>query len=380
MRIAIMGIRGIPANYGGFETFAERLSIGLVKKGHDVTVYGRSNIIDYPEKEYHGVKLVILPTISHKYFDTLAHTFLCVLHAVFQRYDAILICNAANSIFSWIPRLFGSKVVLNVDGLERKRKKWNRIAKSYYLLSEWLSTWMPTCIVTDAAVIQDYYSQRYRKESTMIAYGADVVREPEPEKVRELGLEPERYVLCVSRLEPENNVHKLIEAFEQTKTELNLAVVGDAPYAPDYIRKLKETKDPRIKFLGYVFGSGYKALQQNSFCFVQATEVGGTHPALIEAMGYGNCVLVNGTPENLEVVQDCAIPFRTTDELRDALQRVLDDPGILAEYRKRAMARIQTHYSWERIVDQYEALFERLLKKERSTASPVLVDENECTR
>jgi len=357
MKIAITGIRGIPANYGGFETFAEELSTRLVRRGHEVTVYGRKNNVKISERFYKGVRLVILPTISHKYLDTVVHTFISLLHISAQGYDVVLVCNAANAIFSWIPRLSGKKVLINVDGIERKRKKWNRIGKAYYRLSEWLSTFLPDGIVTDAKVIQDYYWNHYRKPSSMIAYGAYTSRQLSPDKIKKFGLEPEKYVLYVSRLEPENNAHLVIQAFEQVKTDFKLVIVGDAPYAQEYKRKLKSTKDPRILFLGFVFGEGYKALQQNAYCYVQATEVGGTHPALVEAMGFGNCVLYLDTPEHREVTGDCAIPFSSVDELRDKLQKVLDNPEKVEEYRKKAIRRIKEQYSWESITDHYEKLF-----------------------
>ena len=148
MKIAILGTRGIPANYGGFETFAEQLGTRLAARGHEVTVYGRQHYVTSPERTYRGVKLVVLPTIQHKYFDTVVHSFLSVLHAILRRYDVILICNAANSIFAFLPRLVGTPTLVNVDGLERKRKKWNWVGRSYYQLAEWLSTFLPTEIVT----------------------------------------------------------------------------------------------------------------------------------------------------------------------------------------------------------------------------------------
>src|SRR6266849_527032 len=169
MRIAILGTRGIPANYGGFETFAEELSWRLALVGHSVTVYCRER---YSESTYRGVNLEYLPTIRHKYFDTLAHTFLSTLHLLFHRPDAALYCNAANAIFTILPRLAGMPVALNVDGIERKRKKWNRLAKAWYLLSEWLATILPTEMVTDAQAIADYYYERFRKMTHFIPYGA----------------------------------------------------------------------------------------------------------------------------------------------------------------------------------------------------------------
>ena len=174
MKIAILGTRGIPSAYGGFETFAEELSVILASRGHQVTVYCRPHSVAFrpPDNCYRGVRLVFLPTIRHKYLDTVAHTFFSTLHVLGQDADIVLICNAANSIYSWIPRVFGKKTVVNVDGLERKRKKWNALGKTYYLFSEWLSTFLPTAIVTDARTIQEYYRDRYHKDSYFIPYGA----------------------------------------------------------------------------------------------------------------------------------------------------------------------------------------------------------------
>ncbi len=203
MKIAIMGIRGIPANYGGFETFADHLAVGLVERGHDVTVYCRSSNIDYNGKTYKGVKLVILPTIRHKYLDTVVHTFLCSLHSLFCGYQVILSCNSANSLFSVIPRMAGSKVVLNVDGLEWKRKKWNLLGKCFYRFSEVLATFMPNVVVTDAVEIQEYYLKKFKKKSIYIPYGGPIGKVNTGKILDILNLEPEKYVLYVSRLEPE---------------------------------------------------------------------------------------------------------------------------------------------------------------------------------
>ncbi len=361
MRIAILGTRGIPANYGGFETFAEHLSTRLAARGHDVTVYCRAHYVSPRELEFQGVKLKVLPTIRHKYFDTIVHTFLSALHAVPKRYDAALICNAANAPFASILRLAGTPVALNVDGLEHKRKKWNWIARRYYLMAERLATILPTETVTDARVIQEYYLASYRAASTMIAYGAEVERRPDP-LVRRWRVEPNRYVLYVSRLEPENNAHLVIEAFKRVRTAHKLLIVGDAPYAREYINDLKARarRDRRIIFTGFVFGRDYRALQQNAYCYIHATEVGGTHPALLEAMGFGNCVLTLAAPENIEAIGDAGIAYTDENDLAEKLQRVLRDGSLVHSYRNRAQARVLEFYDWDFVVDQYERLFAKM--------------------
>jgi glycosyltransferase involved in cell wall biosynthesis len=358
MRIAILGTRGVPANYGGFETFAEHLSTRLVARGHDVTVYCRAHYVSPRQIEYQGVRLKVLPTIKHKYFDTVIHTFISALHAAPRRYDAALICNAANAPFASILRVAGTPVALNVDGLEHKRKKWNWIGRWYYLMAERLATILPTATVTDAKVIQEYYFARHRAESTMIAYGAEIERRVDP-SVRRWRVEPNRYVLYVSRLEPENNAHMVIEAFKRVRTAHKLLIVGDAPYAQNYIKDLKERArgDKRIVFTGFVFGRDYRTLQQNAYCYVHATEVGGTHPALLEAMGFGNCVLTLAAPENIEAIGDAGIAYADEAHLADQLQRVLRDGSLVQSYRNRAQARVQQNYDWDYVVDRYEELF-----------------------
>jgi glycosyltransferase involved in cell wall biosynthesis len=365
MRIVILGTRGIPASYGGFETFAEHLSTRLVARGHEVTVYGRAHYVSPRELEYHGVRLKVLPTIRHKYFDTVVHSFLSAVHAVSSRFDAALICNAANAPFAPILRLTGTPVAINVDGLEHKRKKWGWLGRRYYLAAERLATILPNVMVTDAQVIQDYYLARYNAPSKMIAYGSEVERRPDRAAVRRWRAEPNRYVLYVSRLEPENNAHLVIEAFKKVRTAYRLLIVGDAPYAHDYITDLKARArgDKRIVFTGFVFGQDYRALQQNAYCYVHATEVGGTHPALLEAMGYGNCVLTLATPENIEAVGDAGIPYADEFDLTEKLQRVLRDGSLVQSYRNRAQVRVQRYYDWDRVVDQYESLFAEMTGK-----------------
>ena len=362
MKIAIMGIRGIPAKYGGFETLAEQLAPRLVERGYQVTVYGRSNIIDYNKKSYKGVRLVILPTISYKYLDTPVHTFLSVMHSLFHRHDVILICNAANSIFSFIPRLAGQKVVVNVDGIERRRKKWNWLGKLWYLLGEFFSTFFPNKIISDAKVIQNYYWNRYHKKSTFISYGANAEKVNTTNVLDKFGIKPNEYILYVSRLEPENNAHVVIKAFEKVRTSFRLVIVGDAPYSSEYIKKLKTTEDLRIIFTGFVFGAGYKELQSSAYCYIHDAEVGGTPPALIEAMGFGNCVIVNGTPENIEVVGKAGIIYKKNngEDLREKIQYVIRNPEVIRIYGEKARERIKANYSWHAVTDKYVCLFLKL--------------------
>jgi glycosyltransferase involved in cell wall biosynthesis len=353
MRIALLGTRGIPARYGGFETFAEELSTRLVARGHEVTVYCRE---PSPDNLYAGVRLRYLPTIRHKYFDTLAHTFVSTLDLLLHRRDVALYCNGANAVFTILPRLVGIPTALNVDGLERKRQKWNRLAKTWYLISELLATFCPSAIVTDARSIQEYYCQRYHKASTFIPYGASVGRVPTRAMLEKLRLEAGRYFLYVSRLEPENHPLEVRQAFETIETPFRLALVGDAPYARDYISRVRDTLDSRVVMPGAIYGQGYHELGSHCFAYIHATEVGGTHPALIEAMGRGALVLYRNTPENAEVAGDAGIPFdppELAEKIRLALAMSEDERRAL---RAKAMERVRARYSWEAVTDEYERL------------------------
>ena len=363
MKIALVGTRGIPANYGGFETFAEELSTRLAARGHDVTVYCRTNNVETRAPSYRGVRLVHLPTIAHKYFDTLAHTGFSTLHLLLRRADVALYCNGANAIFTWIPRATGIPTALNVDGLERQRKKWNALARGWYRLSERWSTWMPTAMISDARVIERYYLETYGKRSHCIAYGADLGAVESRAALDRLGLAPGGYFLYVSRMEPENNALLVVKAFEKVKTDKRLIMVGDAPYAADYIRSVRATADPRILFPGAIYGPGYAELQSHCWAYIHATEVGGTHPALIEAMGRGAPVLYLRTPENDEVAGEAGVGYEKDEaDLAAALARVCamsdaERSTCGAKAREVAGAR----YDWERVADQYESLFRSLL-------------------
>lgn len=359
MRIALAGTRGIPANYGGFETFAEELSSRLVARGHTVVVYCRER---HTSKRYRGVDLQYLPTIRHKYFDTLAHTCVSTAHLLFHRVDVALYCNGANAIFTIAPRIFGMPVALNVDGIERKRKKWNKLAKAWYLLSEWLATFCPTEVVTDAKTIENYYLERYGRTSVFIPYGADTGEVTTHAVLDQLGLERQQYFLYVSRMEPENHPLEVREAFEQVDTPLRLALIGDAPYANEYIARVRDTEDPRIVMPGGIYGTGYHELQAHSFAYIHATEVGGTHPALIEAMGRGALVLYRNTPENAEVAGEAGLPFEP-DELPARIRQVLEmDDAARNRLRAAARDRVARLYSWDAVTTQYENLLRSLLK------------------
>lgn len=378
MKIALLGTRGIPASYSGFETCVEQLGQRLVERGHQVTVYCRKHHITYPGDQYKGMRLIKLPTWTNKYLDTIVHAFLSSLHALGQRYDVALYFIAGNSPVTWIPRLVGTRTLLNVDGLDWKREKWPTLAKKYLQLAEYLATKLPNAYLTDSTVVQAYYRDRFHSEPPAIPYGSEVEWVPAGETLARFDLEPQRYVLFVGRLVPENCAHHLVDAFAHLDTNRKCVLVGDAPYARDYIADLKARAqgDDRIVFTGYLFGQGYYELGSNASIFVETSGVGGTHPALVEAMAFGNCVIAHNTPENLETLGDAGLAYDGAvgaESLRAVLQGLLADPARVADYRQRARQRARTTYQWEAVTDAYERLFYQLTGQplpERLTQTP----------
>lgn len=364
MKIALLGTRGIPGSYGGFETFAEEISGRLVAKGHEVVVYCRNGYGSDGLSEHRGARLVHLPAIRHKYAETISHTLLSAIHALFRRYDIVYVCNSANAPICYLPLLRRQRVVLNVDGLEWRRQKWGATAKRYYRWAARLAARMPIEVVTDAAVIHDYYRRQFGRETRCISYGTDLYERGHlAERVRAYGLEPGEYVLYVSRMEPENNALLVVEAFHAVRTDYPLVMVGDAPYAQDYLTRVRGAADARTRFLGYQFGEDYHALQANAAVYVQATEVGGTHPALVEAMGHRNAVLAHDVPEHREVLGDAGRYFARgdRDDLARQLAALLADPSAVDDLRSAAEQRVRERYSWDAVANSYEEYFQELV-------------------
>jgi len=362
MRVALIGTRGVPANYGGFETCAEEVSVGLVERGHDVTAYCRPGNAQGNPEEFKGVKLIYKSFVNSKVLGTLSHTFNSLLHAVRQNYDSILIFNAANGPICLLPRLFGQKIAINVDGLEWKRAKWGHIGKLYYQFGEWAST--KTChrIISDARGIQDYYHERFKTPSTYIAYGAHIEGSKNPEILKEYDLEPGEYFLSASRLEPENNADITAQAFAKVKTSKKMAVAGGANWDSPFIKRMKQVQDDRIRLLGPVYKEGHiQELHANCYGYIHGNEVGGTGPALLKALGYGNCIVALDVNFNRETAQDAALYYKKNpNNLAEKIQQLVDDPALAAKLREAAPKRIEQDYQWSKVIDDYEKLMQRV--------------------
>lgn len=367
LRIGLMGTRGIPANYGGFETFYENLAIRLTGRGHDVTVYNRPHGVKRPRlRAFRGVRLIPIPSIRTKHLDTITHTTLSVLHGLTQRFDVVYICGVGNAPVVWLPRIAGAKVVFNVDSADWKREKWGGAASIYLRTAERLAGWVANVVIADNDTIRQRYADSYGTAALFIPYGANTGRVESTAALETYGLTPNRYVLWVGRLEPETAIEDLFGAFARiTDPSLSLVVIGDAPYAAEFKERLHRIAPDRVVFTGYVYGDAYRELGSHALAYVQTSPTSGTSPAVLDQMGMGNAVIVRGTPSNLEVIGEAGLsyaPERAIDELERALRTLVADPELRSTLGRAAERRVEDHYGWDAIVDRYEALFQQLLE------------------
>lgn len=362
LNVAFIGSRGIPARYSGFETFYEQLATRLAARGHAVTVYNRANFIRDIRGEYRGVRLVSLPSIPTKHLDTISHTLLSSLHAWSRRYDIVYYCIVGNSPLVWLPRLAGARTFLNVDGADWSREKWGAFARWYQRGCERIAGRTADVLIADARAVQRRYRECYRRETVFVPYGANVVRNEGTEALSKWNLQERGYYLYVGRFVPENAIHLLLEAFGNVRTDRKLVIVGDAPYASDYRKRLKELgdRDMRVVFTGYAFGEEYAQLSSHAYVYVQPSGIDGTRPALLDQMGFGNCVLVRDSEANSEVVGEYGCRFDRTClplSLTNALQELEDNPEKVGTLRSIVQQRIRSYYNWDRITGFYEKLF-----------------------
>lgn len=368
MKIALLGSRGIPARYSGFETFYEQLAIRLVARGHDVTVYNRSHFIKDVKGMYQGVRLVSLPSIPTKHLDTLTHTLLSSLHALTRGYDIVYYSIVGNSPLVWLPRLAGSRVLLNVDGEDWAREKWGAFARWYQRRCERIACRTAQVIIADAREVRRRYLEQYRTDSIFVPYGANITRNTGTSALEKWGLQPQQYIFYVGRFVPENAIDLLIRSYRRLDTNVKLVITGDAPYMDAYKKSLHALAagDGRIIFTGYAFGEDYGQLSSHALFYVQPSGVDGTRPALLDQLGFGNCVVVRNSTVNLEVIEEAGITFdreNPESSLTACMAELLRNPGTIEQMRQRARQRILEYYNWEWVADFYVDLFNRLLER-----------------
>lgn len=370
LRIALMGSRGIPATYSGFETFYEQLAVRLAARGHRVTVYNRRHHFRERLSEYKGVRIVTLPSIPSKHLDTLTHSFLSMIHALREGNDIFYLVIVGNSPLVWLAHLARRKVILNVDGADFARDKWTGFAKHYLRWTERIAARSADVVIADSTVIQRRYRDLFGRETVFIPYGANVAPRGgvryESDVLERFGLRPGEYILFVSRMTPENCAHVLIEAHRRSGSRRKLVLVGDAPYVDEYRRRIQAmtAEADNCVMTGYLFGDDYRQISSHCAYFVLPAGIDGTRPVLLDQMAFGNCVVVRDTPANMEVIGDAGMSFPDQNDvagLADVIDRLDADPLLVESRRARALERVAAHYSWERVTDQYEALFMRML-------------------
>ncbi len=372
--VAILGHRGIPSGYGGFETFAEKITECLVRLDCAVTVYCRTHYFKNRPAEYKGARLVYLPSVAARSLDTLAHTFLSAWHVILKNTaDVCIVVNVGNAPWAGLLKLFGKKVIFCVDGLDWERKKWGRLARWYLRACSVVAKWVAHEIVTDAESVHEYYRSERAVRTSLIAYGTDIDTKPlDTEFLKEADVEPKKYFLYVARFEPENNPLMVVQAHAASGTDIPLVMIGDNRYNPEYVQKVRQAANSNVIFLGYIFGKRYKAMLNGALAYVRAAEVGGASPALIEAMGRGLCIIANDKPENREMVADAGIMYNlNTHSLAMAFKDVAAHTEKALALGRVAAERAMLVYNWDTIAFSYYQLIQKLSPNKRLPAGPI---------
>lgn len=356
VKIIILGTRGLPPRYGGRETASDEIGRRLVARGHDVVVYGRKAQGGRQVRAYHGIRVIDLPTVSAKGLDSLGHVLYSSLDLALRgERGVVVLSDVGTSIAMLLLWLTGHRTVWWVDGPAWERSKWGWLGRTYLRVAAELGIRLADEVIIDSRSAAEFYQRRFGRSGDYIPYGASLIPGAGTETLDELGLSPEGYVLFVGRLTPEKGVHHLITAFESVHTELRLVIVGDNPYDRAYVESLRSSADDRVIFAGYRFDDAFAQLMQNCAVYVQPSEVEGTSPVLLTAMGYGRPVIVQGIPENRETIGDAGLVFEPgrLDVLATHLQHLLDRPDEAREWGARAARRVREVYDWDEISDRF---------------------------
>lgn len=361
IKIALVGTRGVPARYGGFETCIEEVGRRLVDRGHQVVVYCRSLGGD-PANSYLGMDLVHLPALRKRSLETLSHTGLSVLHLITHSVDAAVVFNCANAPF--LPLLMARQIpfATHVDGLEWGRAKWGPLGQRYYKVAERMSVRFSGALIADAIGIADYYRETHNAATELIAYGAPRV-EPGSDRLVQAGVKRDGYHLLVSRFEPENHVEEIVSGYVASNATMPLVVVGSAPYSDDYTAQVRAAADDRVRFLGGVWDQQLlDQLYANARTYLHGHSVGGTNPSLLRALGAGAATDAYDVVFNREVLGGAGRFFRTPKEVAALIDDAEADP--VAAQRRGAAALLEARrYDWDDVAERYESLCLRLAGK-----------------
>ncbi len=358
MKIAIGGIRGIPARYGGFETSAAETAIRLRRLGHSVSVYCRGRQ-DKGIKEYDGINLIHLSAPASTSLETIYHSVRLAFHVITANRDVevVHLYNAASSLGCLLLRMAGIPVVMTIDGVEWNRDKWNWIARLVWRMLTWLAAHSANVIVCDSNTVRGYFEQKYGKEMLHIPYGSKQIQ-GDSDLYKQFGLEDKGYFLFVGRFVPEKGVDTLIEAHRLSGSSLPLVIIGDNDKNPDYVATLRSRAADNVHFLGFRYGAEYESVLAHSRAYVSASKLEGTSPSLLAAMGARVCCLVNGIPENRETGGQSVLYFDgTAADLAQKMALLSDSPEEMERYASAALDRVREFYDWDAVTKRYLATY-----------------------
>ena len=360
MTIAIIGTRGYPYVYSGYETFAKELSERLVAKGVRVKIYCHKNLFTSYPKQVNGIDLIYVPTIEHKILSQFIHSFFSMVHACCTKTDVILAVNAANGPWGLIAKIWRIPACINVDGMEWERPKWKGLGGKYFYYSAWLATKLYPVIITDAEEMRKIYLETFQTDSTVIAYGANIRYSQHPEKITELGLVSGAYYLIVGRLIPDNHAELIIDGYLKAGSGKKLVIVGDVPYKDAYASRVKEKSNENIIFLGYIKDADLLAeLYHQCFAYLHGHAYGGTNPSLLKALAYGCAVLAINTRFSQEMLAEgkYGLFFQPdADSIATLMQESEAAPDKLTHFREIARAGLGIKYNWDEVTNSYLAV------------------------
>ncbi len=361
LKIAFLGARGVIGTYSGIETYYEELGSRLAARGHEVTAYCRKYFTpDLPS--HRGIRIRRLPSLRGKHLETLSHSLLATLECLWRDFDVIQYHAIGSAPLAVLPRLAGRTTVVSVRGLDWQRAKWGAFARWMLRFGEWASARAPVATVVVSETLQHHYQAVHGRRPYMIP-NAVVIGSPRPvERLAEHDLEKDGFLLFAGRISPEKGVHTLLEALRPLSRDKKLVLAGGTSYSDDYIEQVKALAWDEVIFLGRVGRKMMEELLSNCYAFILPSVMEGLSIALLEAVSYGNCIVTTDIPENLEVVGDAGLTFPPGDAgaMRAVLARVLEDPGLVEEYRRRARARARERPDWDEVARLTEELFLRL--------------------
>jgi glycosyltransferase involved in cell wall biosynthesis len=368
IRIAILGSRGIPARYGGFESFAEQLAVGLAKEGVEVTVFCESGAGAQPD-EYRGVKLEYVRAPAFGPLTTILFDVRCLWRAR-RNHDVVYMLGYGASFMCFLPRLWGKEVWINMDGLEWTRSKWSFLGRSYLKMMEAFAMWTPNRLIADAEAIRTHLLARYRRvpQCSVIPYGAPIVdSDPGSSSLAAHGVEPGGYYLVVCRLEPENHVVEIVDGVMASGTDLPLLIVGNPIEGSSYADQLKQYGEcSRIRFVGAIYDQDELiALRFHARAYLHGHSVGGTNPSLLEAMACGNFIIAHDNPFNREVAGSSALYFADSTELAERVRALESNDERRREGGEEARRRVRRKYAPERVVGDYLQLINEVVGSKR---------------